>query len=148
MPSRTLISEPVSDCTRTTTLPGRILSSAKKTNRNIRWREFSCRNLSFALTVLLLFITAFASRLPAQTDPDFVVTVNPSIVTITQGGTASLAARIAVSGLPTCEFRPARRPSGVVAQAPAGRAGAPTILLTALPTAATGTCNVELRAVA
>ena len=40
--------------------------------------------------VLLLFITGLASRLPAQTDPEFVVSLSPSIVTVTQGGAASL----------------------------------------------------------
>ena len=98
--------------------------------------------------VLLLFITGFASSLPAQTDPEFVVTVNPSIVTITQGGTASLTVHIAVNERPSFEFSLSGLPAGVVAQIPAGHAGATTILLTALPTAATGTFNIELTAVA
>ena len=98
--------------------------------------------------VLLLFIIGLASRLPAQTDPEFVVTVNPSIVTITQGGTASLTVHIAVNERPSFEFSLSGLPSGVIAQVPAGHAGATTIVLTALPTAATGTFNVELTAVA
>ncbi len=98
--------------------------------------------------VLLLFITGLASRLSAQTDPEFVVTVNPSIVTITQGGTASLTVHIAVNERPSFEFSLSGLPSGVIAQVPAGHAGATTIVLTALPTAATGTFNVELTAVA
>src|SRR5438270_4604488 len=98
--------------------------------------------------VLLLFITGSASSLPAQTDPEFVVTVNPSIVTITQGGTASLTVHIAVNERPSFEFSLSGLPAGVVAQIPAGHAGATTIVLTALPTAATGTFNVELTAVA
>jgi len=98
--------------------------------------------------VLLLFITGLASRLSAQTDPEFVVTVNPSIVTITQGGTASLTVHIAVNERPSFEFSLSGLPPGVIAQVPAGHAGATTIVLTALPTAATGTFNVELTAVA
>jgi hypothetical protein len=98
--------------------------------------------------VLLLLITGLASRLPAQTDPEFVVTVNPSIVTITQGGTASLTVHIAVNERPSFEFTLSGLPSGVIAQVPAGHAGATTIVLTALPTAATGTFNVELTVVA
>ncbi len=99
-------------------------------------------------TVLFLSIIGIASRLLAQADTDFVVTVNPSIVTITQGGTASLTVHIAVNERPAFEFSLTGLPAGVVAQIPAGRAGATTILLTALPTAATGTFNVELAAVA
>jgi len=98
--------------------------------------------------ILLLFITGLASRLPAQTDPEFVVTVSPSIVTVTQGGTASLTFHIAVNERPSFEFSLSGLPSGVIAQIPAGHAGATTIVLTALPTAATGTFNVELTAVA
>jgi len=98
--------------------------------------------------VLLLLITGLASRLRAQTDPEFVVTVNPSIVTITQGGMASLTVHIAVNERPTFEFSLAGLPSGVVAQIPTGHAGATTIVLTALPSAVTGTFNVELTAVA
>ena len=98
--------------------------------------------------VLLLLITGLASRLHAQSGPEFVVTVNPSIVTITQGGMASLTVHIAVNERPSFEFSLAGLPSGVVAQIPPGHAGATTIVLTALPTAATGTFNVELTAVA
>jgi hypothetical protein len=97
---------------------------------------------------LLLFITGLASRLPAQTDPEFVVSLTPSIVSITQGGTASLTVHIAVNERPSFEFSLAGLPSGVVAQIPPGHAGATTIVLTALPTAATGTFNVELTALA
>ena len=98
--------------------------------------------------VLFLLIIGLASRLPAQTDPDFVISVSPSIVTITQGGTASLTVHIAVNERPSFEFSLSGLPAGVVAQVPAGHAGATTIVLTALPTAATGTFNVELTAVA
>jgi len=100
------------------------------------------------VAVLFLVVTGFASRLPAQTDPEFVVTVNPSIVSITQGGTASLTVHIAVNERPSFEFSLSGLPSGVIAQIPPGHAGATTIVLTALPTAATGTFNVELTAVA
>ena len=98
--------------------------------------------------VLFLLIIGLASRLPAQTDPDFVISVSPSIVTITQGGTASLTVHIAVNERPSFEFSLSGLPAGVIAQVPPGHAGATTIVLTALPTAATGTFNVELTAVA
>jgi hypothetical protein len=100
------------------------------------------------VAVLFLVVTGLASRLPAQTDPEFVVSLTPSIVTITQGGTASLTVHIAVNERPSFEFSLSGLPSGVIAQIPAGHAGATTIVLTALPTAATGTFNVELTAVA
>jgi len=98
--------------------------------------------------ILLLFITGLASRLPAQTDPEFVVSLSPSIVTVTQGGMASLTVHIAVNERPSFDFSLSGLPSGVVAQIPSGHAGATTIVLTALPSAATGTFNVELTAVA
>lgn len=98
--------------------------------------------------VLSLLLIGLAARLPAQTDPDFVVSVSPSIVTITQGGMASLTVHIAVNERPSFDFSLSGLPSGVVAQIPSGHAGATTIVLTALPTAATGTFNVELTAVA
>ncbi len=98
--------------------------------------------------VLFLIIAGLASRLSAQTDPEFVVTLTPSIVTLTQGGTATLTVHIAVNERPSFEFNLSGLPAGVVAQIPRGHAGATTILLTALPTAATGTFNVELTAVA
>ena len=98
--------------------------------------------------VLFLIITGLASRLPAQTNPEFVLTVNPSIVTITQGGTASLTVHIAVNERPSFEFSLSGLPAGIIAQVPAGHAGASTIVFTALPTAATGSFNVQLTAVA
>jgi hypothetical protein len=98
--------------------------------------------------VLSLLFIGLASRLPAQTDPEFVVSLSPSIVTVTQGGMASLTVHIAVNERPSFDFSLSGLPSGVVAQIPSGHAGATTIVLTALPTAATGTFNVELTAVA
>ena len=65
--------------------------------------------------VLLLLITGLASRLPAQTDPEFVVSLSPSIVTITQGSTASLTVHIAINERPSFEFsliRPSFRRAG------------------------------------
>jgi hypothetical protein len=110
--------------------------------------EIFMSRLAIRAAVLLLIMTGFASRLRAQTDPEFVVTVSPSIVTVVQGGMASLTVHIAVNERPSFEFSLAGLPSGVVAQVPAGHAGATTIVLTALLTAATGTFNVELTAVA
>ena len=98
--------------------------------------------------VLFLLFIGLASRLPAQTDPEFVVSLSPSIVTITQGGMASLTVHIAINERPSFEFSLSGLPAGVIAQIPSGRAGASTIVLTALPTAATGSFNVALTAVA
>ncbi len=98
--------------------------------------------------LLLLFITGFASRLPAQTDPEFVISLSPSIVTVTQGSSASLNVHIAINERPSFEFSLSGLPAGVIAQVPTGRAGSTTIVLTALPTAATGSFNVALTAVA
>src|SRR5512140_1210514 len=98
--------------------------------------------------ILLLFITGLASRMPAQTDPEFVVSLSPSIVTLTQGGMASLTVHIAINERPSFEFSLSGLPAGVIAQIPSGRAGSSTIVLTALPTAATGSFNVALTAVA
>ena len=74
--------------------------------------------------VLSLLFIGLASCLPAQTDPEFVVSVNPSIVTITQGGMASLTVHIAVNERPSFDFSLSGLPSGVVAQIPSGHAGA------------------------
>ena len=98
--------------------------------------------------VLFLLLIGLASRLPAQTDPEFVVSLSPSIVTITQGGMASLTVHIAINERPSFEFSLSGLPAGVIAQIPSGRAGTSTIVLTALPTAATGSFNVGLTAVA
>jgi len=103
-------------------------------------------SLRAALGVLLM--TGVASRLPAQADPEFVVSVNPSIVTITQGSMASLTVHIAVNERPSFDFSLSGLPAGVIPQIPTAHAGANTIVLTALPTAATGSFNVALTAVA
>jgi|SRR5579864_6403767 len=106
------------------------------------------RQPAIRAAVLSLLFIGLAARLSAQTDPDFVISVSPSIVTLTQGSMASLTVHIAVNERPSFEFSLSGLPSGVVAQIPSGHAGATTIVLTALPTAATGTFNVELTAVA
>lgn len=100
---------------------------------------------TFALFIL---IAGLALRMPAQAGPEFVVSINPTIVTITQGGMASFTVNIAVNDRPTFEFNLAGLPAGVIAQVPAGRSGATTIVLTALPNAATGSFTVDLTALA
>src|ERR1041385_3293501 len=92
-------------------------------NRNIRWEGIVMSRSVVRVAALLLFVAGLASRLSAQTDPDFVLTVSPSIVTITQGGTATLTVHVAVNERPSFEFSLAGLPPGVVAQIPAGRAG-------------------------
>ncbi|MBZ5531692.1 MAG: hypothetical protein LAO20_09695 [Acidobacteriia bacterium] len=100
-------------------------------------------------TIALFFlITGLALQLPAQTGPEFVVSISPSIVTITQGGMTSFTVNIAVNERPTFELNLSGLPSGVIAQVPAGRAGATTIVLNALPSAATGSFTVDLTALA
>lgn len=98
--------------------------------------------------VLFLLIAGLASRLPAQVAPEFVITVSPSIVIVTQGGMASFTVNVAVNERPRFDFVLSRLPSGVIAQAPSGHAGANTVVLTALPNAATGSFSVELTATA
>ena len=83
--------------------------------------------------VLFLIITGLASRLSAQTDPEFVVTVSPSIVTITQGGTASLTVHIAVNERPSFEFSLSGLPSGVIAQIPPDTPAPPRLFLQLCP---------------
>lgn len=98
--------------------------------------------------VLSLLFIGLASRLPAQTDPEFVVSINPSIVTITQGGMASFTANITINERATFEFALSGLPPGVIAQFPIGHNGANTIVLTALPNAATGSFSVDLTSLA
>lgn len=98
--------------------------------------------------VLFLLIAGFASRVQAQVAPEFVISVSPSIVTVTQGGMVSFTVNIGVNERPRFDFALFRLPSGVIAQAPSGRAGANTIVLTALPNASTGSFSVELAATA
>jgi hypothetical protein len=100
--------------------------------------------LSVRAAVLFLIMLGLASRLPAQADPEFVVSVNPSIVTITQGSMASFTANIAINERATFEFGLSGLPPGVLAQFPIGHNGANTIVLTAMPSAATGSFSVEL----
>lgn len=104
--------------------------------------------LAVRAAVLLLFVTGLAGQLPAQADPEFVVSVNPSIVTITQGGMASFTAHIAINERATFEFGLSGLPPGVIAQFRIGHNGANTIVLTALPTAATGSFSVDLTSLA
>lgn len=98
--------------------------------------------------VLFLLIIGLASRLPAQVAPEFVISVSPSIVTVTQGGMASFTVNVAVNERPRFDFALSGLPAGVIAQAPSGHAGANTIVLTALPNAETGSFSVELSATA
>jgi hypothetical protein len=100
------------------------------------------RQTIFAALLLLLA----ASCLHAQVSPAFNITISPSIVTLTQGSMASVTANIQVNDKAQFQFSISGLPSGVVAQVPAGRPGANTIVLTALPGASTGTFNLELTA--
>jgi hypothetical protein len=104
--------------------------------------------LAVRTAVLLLAYTGLAVRLPAQVAPEFVVSISPSIVIITQGGMASFTVNVAVNERPSFNFALSRLPSGVIAQAPSGHAGANTIVLTALPYASTGSFSVDLDATA
>ena len=98
--------------------------------------------------VLALIMLGLATQLPAQNDPEFVVSIHPSIVTITQGSMASFTANIAINERATFEFGLSGLPPGVIAQFPIGHNGANTIVLTALPTAATGSFSVDLTSLA
>lgn len=103
-------------------------------------KTFTCMIVAIAL------MTGFECRLSAQVTPDFVVTISPSIVTITQGGMTSLTVTTLVNERPDFAFSLSGLPSGVIAQIPVGHAGDNTIVLTALPGASTGTVNVTLTA--
>lgn len=104
------------------------------------------RTVSAAVFVLLL--AASASSLRAQVSPAFNVSISPSIVTVTQGSTTSFTVNIVVNERPQFEFTLSGLPGGVVAQIPIGRPGANTILLTALPSASTGTFNIGMTVLA
>src|SRR3954447_21518048 len=114
--------------------------------RATAWRKAMSRSaIRFSLALFVL-IAGFACRLPAQVTPDFVVSISPSIVTVTQGDMASFTVNIAVNERPDFGLSLAGLPPGVLAQVPTGHAGATTIVLTALPHAATGSFAVELTA--
>jgi len=104
--------------------------------------------LAVRAAVLFLILLGLASQLPAQTDPEFVVSINPSIVTITQGSMATFTANIVINERATFEFGLSGLPPGVIAQFPIGHNGANTIVLTALPTASTGSFSVDLTSLA
>lgn len=103
-------------------------------------KTFACMIVAIAL------MSGFERNLFAQVTPDFVVTINPSIVTITQGGMASFTVNTLVNERPVFAFSLSGLPSGVIAQIPVGHAGDNTIVLTALPGASTGTAHVTLTA--
>jgi hypothetical protein len=104
-------------------------------------RIFAC--MIIALAALM---TGLECHLSAQATPHFVVSVSPSIVTITQGGMASLTVTTVVNERPDFAFTLSGLPSGVIAQVPVGHSGDNTIVLTALPGASTGTFHVNLTA--
>ena len=97
-------------------------------------------------TALLVLMVGLASPLAAQVSPEFVVSITPSIVIVTQGGIASVTVNILVNERPKFDFSLSGLPSGVIAQTPSGHAGANTIVLTALPKASIGSFSVELTA--
>jgi hypothetical protein len=98
------------------------------------------------LAAVLLLVAA--PCLSAQVAPAFNVSINPSIVTVTQGAMTSFTVNIVVNERPQFEFTLSGLPGGVVAQVPAGHPGANTILLHALPGASTGTYNVGVTVLA
>jgi len=102
------------------------------------------KSITRILTVfagLLIVITASVS---AQTPPHFVVSVDPSVVNIAQGGSVTMTVTTVVDGRAGFEFSFAGLPAGVIAQTRSGRAGANTIVLTALPTAVIGSYSVDV----
>lgn len=96
--------------------------------------------------VLAMLVSGFAVTLPAQTAPHFVVTVNPYVVNIVQGGTVTMTVTTVVDARLPFEFSFAGLPAGVIAQTRSGRTGANTIVLTALPATAAGTYSVDVTA--
>jgi hypothetical protein len=110
--------------------------------------DFMPRTVSTATALIVLIAAAFASRLQAQVSPQFNVSINPSIVTVTQGSVTSFTVNIVVNERPQFEFTVSGLPGGIVAQVSPGHPGANTIMLTALPTASTGTFNVHVTTLA
>lgn len=99
--------------------------------------------------VVFLFLVAMsASCLTAQVSPEFNLSISPSIVTVTQGAMTTFTVNIVVNERPQFEFSLSGLPGGVVAQLPAGHPGANTIVLSALPTASTGTFHIAVTALA
>jgi hypothetical protein len=99
-------------------------------------------------TAAALFLLLAASCLQAQVSPAFNVSIDPSIVTVTQGSLTSFTLNIAVNERPKFELSVSGLPGGVVAQVPIGHHGDNTIVLTALPSASTGTFHVGVTALA
>lgn len=96
--------------------------------------------------MLAILIAGLSTGLAAQASPHFVISVNPSVVNIAQGSTASLTVTTVVDGRPSFEFSLTGLPAGVIAQSRVGRSGANTVVLSALPTAATGSYSVDITA--
>lgn len=104
--------------------------------------------MSRTASAMIIILLALASGLQAQVSPAFNVSISPSIVTVTQGSMTSFTVNIVVNEKPQFDFTLSGLPGGVVAQVPAGHPGANTIVLTALPTASTGTFHVGVTALA
>jgi len=96
-----------------------------------------------AIAILMMALRTSAS---AQTPDHFVLSVDPSVVNISQGSTASFTVTMAADERPVFDLSFSRLPTGVIAETHRGRAGANTIVLTALPTAATGKFSVDITA--
>lgn len=99
-------------------------------------------------SALIFLVAAFASSLQAQVTPAFNVSINPSIVTVTQGAMTSFTVNIVVNERPQFDFTLSGLPGGVIAQVPVGHPGANTIVLSALSAASTGTFHVGLTVLA
>jgi uncharacterized membrane protein len=84
-----------------------------------------------------LFVTA-------QAQNHFVLSVDPTIVSISQGSTASFTVTLAMDDRTPFDFSFAGLPQGVIAESRRGHSGANTIILTALPSATTGKFNVDV----
>lgn len=89
-----------------------------------------------------------ASCLHAQVSPAFNISISPSIVTVTQGAVTSFSVNIVVNERPQFAFTLSGLPGGIVAQVPVGHPGENTIVLTALPSASTGTFHIGVTALA
>ena len=98
--------------------------------------------------VVILLLASFVSCLQAQVSPAFNVSITPSIVTVVQGSATSFTVNIVVNERPQFEFTLSGLPGGVFAQVPVGHPGANTIVLTALPSATTGTSHVGVTVLA
>jgi hypothetical protein len=97
-----------------------------------------------ARVFIAILIIALGGSLLAHAQTHFVLAVDPTVVNISQGSTASLTVTLTLDDRTTFDFSFAGLPQGVIAESRRGRTGTNTIVMTALPTATTGKFSVDV----